>query len=389
MVRLLLIAVRNLRRNKMRTFLTVLGAAVAVLAFVLLRTVLSAWQVAAEFAAKDRIASRHKISFVMALPKRYVEDIRAVPGVKQATYMNWFGARHPTRPDEFFPTIAVDPESFLQVMDEVVAPPEDRQRWLEDKKGALVGDVLARKLGLKVGDRLTLTGTIYPGDWEFNISGIYTATRKSIDRSTLWFHWDYMNDSLPESRRDQVGWITSRIDDPGRGPDISAAIDRMFDERDTQTATMSERAMNLSFLGMFSAVLSALNIISFIILFIMMMIVGNTIAMGVRERTREYGVLRALGFEPAHIRLFVVGEALGLGLCAAVLGLLISHPIVDLGMGRFIEENLGSWFPYFRVEPVTYALATVMAVGLALLASAIPAFRAGRLVVTDALRRVA
>jgi putative ABC transport system permease protein len=389
MLRLILIALRNLRRNKLRSSLTILGAAVAILAFVLLRTVLSAWQVAADYAAKDRIATRHKVSFVMTLPKRYIDDIRAIPGVSQASYMNWFGAKLPAKPDEFFATIAVEPASFLEVYDEIVVSPEDKRRWIEDRKGALVGDVLAKKIGLKIGDRVTLTGSIYPGDWEFNVAGIYTTTRKSIDRSTFWFHWNYMNESLPESRRDQIGWIASRIDDPGKGPAISAAVDKLFDEKEMQTATMSERAMNLSFMGMFSAVLTALNVISLIILFIMMMIVGNTIAMGVRERTREYGVLRALGFLPWHIRLFVVGEAIGLGLLIAILGIIISHPIVELGMGRFLEENMGAWFPYFRVEPVTYVAAVLLAVGLALVAAIIPAVRAGRLAVTDALRRVA
>jgi putative ABC transport system permease protein len=389
MIRLLLIAARNLRRNKLRTVLTVLGGAVAILAFVTLRTVLTAWNVAAEFAAKDRLGTRHKVSFVMSLPKRYIDDIRAVPGVKQATFMNWFGGKDPNRPDTFFATLAVDAPSFFQVMDEVVVPEEDKQRWLQNKNGAIVGDVLARQLKLKVGDRFTLEGSIYPGNWEFSIDGIYTATRKSIDRSTFWFHWDRLNDALSERRRDQIGWITSRIDDPGRGADVAAAIDRMFDEKEMQTLTMSERSMNLSFISMYGALLTALDVISLIILFIMMMIIGNTIAMGVRERTREYGVLRALGFEPGHIRLFVIGEAVALGLVAGLLGMLLAYPIVELGMGRFLEENMGAWFPYFRVDGKTYALATAFAVGLAVAASIIPAVRAGRLVVTDALRRVA
>src|SRR5439155_15141922 len=147
-------------------------------------------------------------------------------------------------------------------------------------------------------------------DWELNIDGIYTATRKSVDRSSLYFHWSYLNDSLPEKWRDLVGWISARVDEPGRSADVSAAIDRAFDDKDVQTVTMSERAMNMSFMGMVSAMLRAVDVISLIILLIMTLIIGNTIAMGVRERTREYGVLRALGFRPAHIRLFIVGEAL-------------------------------------------------------------------------------
>jgi putative ABC transport system permease protein len=388
-VKLFLIAARNLLRNRLRTVLTILGAAVAIVAFVSLRTVLSSWNAAADFASKDRIATRHKVSFVIPLPKRYIDDIRAVPGVKQATFMNWFGGKNPKNPNEFFATIAVDTDSFLQVYDEIVISEEDRRRWREDRKGAIIGDVLAKQLGVKVGDRFTLQGSIYPGDWEFNISGIYTATRKSVDRSTFWFHYAYLNESLDAARRDLIGWVGTRIDDPGRSADISAAIDRMFDEKDVQTVTMSERAMNLSFLGMLSAMLSALDVISLIILLIMMMIIGNTIAMGVRERTREYGVLQALGFRPAHIRMFVVGEALVLGLVAGGLGILLAIPLVELGMGRWLEENMGAWFPYFRIAPATYVAALAFAVALAVLASILPAVRAGKMSVSNALRRIA
>jgi putative ABC transport system permease protein len=388
-VKLFLIAVRNLMRNRLRTFLTLLGAAVAIIAFVSLRTVLTSWSAAADYAAKDRIATRHKVSFIMSMPRRYVEEIRAIPGVTQATFANWFGGKNPRNPNEFFATLAVDTDSFLPVMDEMVVSPEDLQRFRQDKKGAIVGDVLAKQLGVKVGDRFTLQGSIYPGDWEFNISGLYTATRKSIDRSTFLFHWSYLNDSLPETRRDQIGWITSRIDQPGRSADISAAIDRVFDDKDIQTATMSERAMQMSFMGMMSAMLTALDVISLIILVIMMMIIGNTIAMGVRERTREYGVLQALGFRPGHIRMFVIGEALALGLVAGILGLAASIPLVELGMGRWLEENMGAWFPYFRIDTKTYLLGIGFAIALSVTASILPAVRAGRLSVTEALRRVA
>jgi putative ABC transport system permease protein len=386
---LLRIAARNLLRNKTRTILTILGAAVAIVAFVMLRTVLSAWSAAADYAAKDRLATRHKVSFVITLPKNYIDKIREVPGVKQATYMNWFGAKNPKKPEEFFASMALDPPTALEVYDEIVVPPDQKQRWFEDKKGAIVGDVLAKQLGVKVGDKITLQGSIYPGDWEFNIDGIYTTTRKSIDRSSFFFHWSYMNDSLPESRRDQIGWIATRIDDPSRSAEISAAIDRVFDEKDIQTTTMSERAMNLSFMGMISAMLTAFDIISVIILLIMMLILGNTIAMGVRERTREYGVLRAIGFSPRSVAWFVLGEAIALGLVSGGVGLLLSLPIVELGMGRWLEENMGSWFPYFRIPTETYIAGLLLAVALSLIASVIPARRAARLHVTDALRRIA
>jgi putative ABC transport system permease protein len=382
------IGMRNISRNKTRTILTVLGGAVAVLAFVLLRTVIWAWNVQIEYAAKDRLATRHKVSFILSMPKRYVEEIRQVPGVTQATWANWFGAKDARHPDEFFATLAVDPESFLAVYNEASVKPEDKERWLQDRRGAIVGDVLARKIGLKVGDKITLQGTIYPGEWEFNIDGIYLATQKSLDRSQFLFHWAYLNESLQDRRKDQVGWIVSRVSNPEQSAIITAGIDKIFDERDVQTTTMSEQAMNNSFMAMFSAILRALDIVSIIILWIMTLILGNTIAMGVRERTREYGVLKALGFSSGQVRTFVIGDALTVGTLVAIVGLLISYPIVELGMGRFLEENFGSWFPYFRVSAATAVAAVIVSIVLGVVSSLIPARQAARLAVVDALRRV-
>ncbi|HMI86470.1 MAG TPA: FtsX-like permease family protein [Polyangiaceae bacterium] len=382
------IGIRNVWRNKTRTTLTVLGGAVAVLAFILLRTVLWAWNVGVEYSAKDRLATRHKVSLIMPLPKRYVDDIRQIPGIKQTTWANWFGGKDPRRPDEFFSTLAVDPESFFQVYPEMAVPPVDMARWKEDRRGAIVGDVLARKLGVKVGDKVTLAGTIFPGDWEFNVDGIYEATQKSVDKSQLLFHWAYLNESMPERRKDLVGWVISRIDNPSQSANLTMAVDKLFDEKDVQTTTMSERSMNNSFMAAFSAILTALNIVSVIILLIMMLILGNTIAMGVRERTREYGVLRALGFSPKHVATFVIGEALTIGVLAGVLGCALSYPVVQLGMGRWLEENMGAFFPYFRVSIETALVAALLSVLLGAVSAIIPAMQASKLTIIDALRRV-
>jgi putative ABC transport system permease protein len=387
-VSFLRLAFKNIGRNKARTILTLTGVAVAIVAFIALRTVLWSWTAASEFAAKDRIGTRHKVSFIMQLPKRYAEEIAQIPGVKKVAYANWFGAKDPKHENEFFATLAVSPRETLEVYDEIIVKPEQREAWFQNRKGALVGDVLAKKMGWKVGDRIILTGTIYPGDWEFHISGIYTATRASVDRSTLWFHWDYMNDSLPERRRDSVGWIMSRIDDPGKSAQISRTIDTKFDERDLQTLTMSERALNTSFLGMLSAVLAAVNVVSIVILLIMMLVLGNTMAMGVRERIHEYGMMRAIGFLPKHVVVFVIAEAAITGALGGALGLLIAYPIVEKGMGRWLEENMGAYFPFFRIQPTLAVIGFGLAIGLALVAAIIPARQAARLNVIDSLRRV-
>lgn len=384
------VSIRNIGRNKLRAMLTVLGIAIAVVAFVLLRTVLTAWTVGADYAAKDRIGTRNKVTFIVPLPKRYIEQIRQVPGVKASNFANWFGGKEPNHENEFFATLAVETASFFQVFDEITVAAADKERWLHDRKGAIVGDVLAKKMGWKVGDNVTLQGSIYPGDWQFHISGIYGATRKVVDRSSFFFHWDYLNESLPEGdrRRDQIGWINSRIDDPSRTADITQAIDKLFDDQEIQTLSMSERAMNMSFLGMFSAVLKAIDLISIVILVIMMLILGNTIAMGARERTSEFGVMRAIGFLPHHIALSVLAESLATGVIGGVIGLGLAYPLVEQGMGRFVEENMGAYFPYFRIAQSTAISAVGLALLLGLIAGILPAYRAAKLNVIDALRRV-
>lgn len=387
-MRLSSIGVRNVARNKFRNALTIIGVGIAILTFVLLQTVLVSWTSAAKYAAQDRVATRHKVSFVMTMPLKYGQEILQVPGVTKAMYASWFGAKDPKHENEFFATLAVQTETFFDVYDEIVVNPEQKQSWRETKKGAIVGDVLARKLGWKVGDRITLQGTIYPGDWEFIISGIYTAKRRSIDRSTLFFHYDYMNDAIPQRGRDKIGWIVSRIQDPSQAANISTAIDRYFDERDIQTLSQSERALNASFLGMVSTVLKALDLVSGVILVIMLLILGNTIAMGVRERTHEYGVLRAIGFLPKHIAGFVFGEAMFIGTLGGLFGILLAYPLVEQGVGRFIEENMGGFFPYFRIEASTIVTAIALSLLLGVLAAGLPAYRAAKLNVVDSLRRV-
>ncbi|MBN1610689.1 MAG: ABC transporter permease [Polyangiaceae bacterium] len=390
-MRLSSLGVRNVARNRFRTALTVLGVAVAIIAFLMLRTVLSSWTAAADYAAKDRVVTRHKVSFIMPLPRKYVDDIARQPGVKDTLLASWFGGKDPRHEQEFFGTIAVDPRAFVRVYDEVKVEPAQLEAWQQERRGAIVGDALAKKLGYKVGDRVTLRGTIYPGDWPFLIKGIYTTTRQSMDRSSLFFHYDYLNEWLKQNNprgADQVGWVVSRIEPGQRPADVAKRLDAAFEVRDVQTTSQDERSFNTSFLGMITAVLKAVDVVSIVILLIMMLILGNTIAMGVRERTHEYGVLRAIGFRPKHLVLFVVGEASTLGVVGGALGVALAYPLVEKGMGRFLEENMGAFFPYFRIDPATAVLALALASLLGAGAALIPALRVAKLDVVNSLRKV-
>ena len=392
------LAARNVLRNKFRVMLTILGVAVAVLTFVTLRTVLDAWS-NTEAAVKDRVVTRHKITFVMPLPKRSAHDVETAKDnsgrnlTRLTTYANWFGAKDPKHDHEFFATLAVDSPTYFQVYDEILVPPDQMAAYMKNRSGAIVGDQLATKLKWHVGETVSLESGIYPtrdgGPWTFKIEGIYTATAKSIDRLTFLFHWDRVNEEMPPNRQNEAGWIVSRSTDPTHAAEVGAKLDKIFDDRDIQTVSQDERSFNQSFLGMFSAVLRALDIVSAVILVIMTLILGNTIAMGVRERTNEYGVLKAIGFRPGHIAAFVMGEAAIVALGGGVLGLALSYPIVQKGLGGFLENQMPQFFPFFSIPKSVVVMALVLALVLGLAAAAIPAVRASRLKVTDALRRVA
>jgi len=383
------LAVRNLARNKFRVGLTVLAVAIAIVAFLLLRTVTWAWVAGPESAPKDRVVTRHKITLAMALPKRYVADVRGAPHIRAATWANWFGGKDPQHDTEVFATLAVDPATYFAVYDEMQVSPDQLQAFQHDKQGAIVGDLLAKRLGWKLGDRVILKSGIIPGDWQFNIDGIYTASAQTVDRSSFLFQYDYVNDAIPAARRDMVGYIVSRVDNPTRVAQIGVELDRMFDERETQTLSQDERSFNASFLAMFSAILKAMNVISAVILLIMMLILGNTIAMGVRERTGEYGVLRAIGFLPGHIALWIVAESLTMGMLGGILGTLMAWPFINVFVQRLIEEYMASFFPYFGLGLGPMILGITIAALLGAIAAAIPAWSASRLRVVDAVRRVA
>lgn len=380
--------VKSSVRNRTRALLTIVGMGVAVLAFVFLRTVIDVWNAGVTASAEDRLATRHKVSITMPLPKTYYNKILdSVPDVAALTYANWFGGVYSKDEHAFFANFAVDGTTYFDVYNEVVMAPDQRAAWMAEPSGAVVGQVLAAKYGWKLGDKVTLTGTIYPGDWTFIISGFYTATTKAFDQSSFFFHWKYLNDGEPESMKETIGWLGIRVKDPSRGAAVARSIDKLFDSSEAETLTESERAFNLSFISMYSALFTAIDIVSIVILVIMTMIVGNTIAMGVRERTHEYGVLRAIGFKRKHLLGFVLGETLLIALFGGLLGIGLAWPLVN-GFGVFITDNMGSFFPFFALTWNTVAVAATLSIAVGLISAVLPAVGAMRIPVTGALRRL-
>lgn len=380
---------KNLSRRRGRTILTVIAIAVTILIFSLIRTVVGAWEAGADAAATDRLATRHKVSITMQVPRRYIDEIRAVPGVTSASYANWFGAKDPKQRTPFFAGFAVDHETWFTVYDEMGLEPGVLEKFKTTRNGAVLGDVLARTLQVKVGERIVITSDIYPGDWEFEVVGIYKALRKSTDRTSFVFRWDFLNDDPRATfSHDQIGWMVTRITDASRSADISRAIDAKFEEKDDQTVTMSERAFALSFLGAFSAILNAFSFVSVAILLIMLLILANTVAMNVRERTNEYGVLRAIGFGPRWVAGFIFGEAMLIALIGGLVGVGLVYLLVNMALGPALEENMAGMFPYFRAGGGLLLRSLGLAVLIGAVSAIIPAMQASRLKVVDALRRI-
>lgn len=182
-----------------------------------------------------RVATRHRVSFVMPLPRKYVDEIRRMPGVTAVTWARWFGGRSPTAPDVVFAAMAVDPQSYTDVYPDIEIDPDALSRWRRNRRGAIVDEDLAHKLGWKVGDRVTLNSTAFPGTWQFDIAAIVPATSAAPGQSMFLFHWGYLDDSLPAAEKDQVGWIVSRVDDPPRAVELPARIDRTLGQGNPPT----------------------------------------------------------------------------------------------------------------------------------------------------------
>ena len=376
---------RNTFRHKLRTALTIVGIAVAILAFGLLRTLIGLWYLGVESSSATRLITRNSISLIFPLPISDLERIRQVPGVARVAYGNWFGGVYIDRKN-FFPNFAVEPAEYLDLYPEFVLPPEEKAAFLRDRRGAVAGDKLARRVGWKVGDRVVRKGTICPGDWDFVLRGIYHGARPSTDRSQFFFHWDYLNERLKQiapRRADLVGFYMVGVRRPDQAASVSAAIDKLFKNSLAETRTETERAFQMGFIAMTGAIVTAIRIVSYVVIVIIMVVAANTMAMTARERIAEYATLKTLGFGARHIAGAVFGESLFLSLTGGVLGIGLTFPAAGV-----IGRTLSRFFPIFHVSGLTVALQLGAALLVGLVAGIFPTWRGATIGIAEGLRRV-
>lgn len=375
---------RNAFRHKLRTLLTVVGLTVAILAFGLLSTVVTAWYAGAENASAARLVTRNAISLVFPLPLSYKAKIKAIDGVRDITIANWFGGVY-KEPKNFFAQFAVEADSYLRLYPEYLLSDEERRAFLRDRRGCIVGSRLAETYGFKVGDIVTLKGTIFPGQWEFVVRGIYRGRERTTDVSQMLFHWDYVNETITKRmprRANQVGVYVTGID-PERAAEVSLAIDKEFRNTAYETLTETEKAFQLGFVSMTEAIVVAIRVVSYLVIGIILAVMANTMAMTVRERTAEYATLKALGFGPGFVAALIFGESLAIAALGGGLGIAATFPVAEA-----FGQAMGSLFPNFAVSPTTLWMQAACAAAVGILAAVIPAQRAMAVKIVEGLRAV-
>jgi putative ABC transport system permease protein len=382
---LLKLLYRNAFRHKLRTSLTVLGITIAVLAFGMLRTVVGAWYAGVEASSATRLITRNAVSLIFFLPLSYREKILQVPGVTEVGYSDWFGGIYKEEKN-FFPNFATEARTAMDLYPEFIVPADQKAAFLRDRKGAVVGRKTAERFGWKIGDLITLKGTIFPGNWEFVIRAIYRGAQKSTDETQFFFHWNYLNESLKKTapyRADKVGWFLVGVKSPDIAADVSVAIDKLFKNSLAETLTETEKAFQLSFISMTEAIVVVIQLVSIIVIIIIMTVMANTMAMTVRERTGEYAVLKTLGFGGGHLAGLIFGESFVIAATGTLFGIVLTFPAA-----RAFGDYLSQYFPIFVVSRSTIRMDVAAGIIVAVVAAAFPIWRTIKIRIADSLRRI-
>lgn len=387
-MRILKLIVRNTLRHKLRSGLTLVGIAIVVMAFALLRTVVGAWYSFEEAAGSDRLVVVHRVSFIFTLPYSYLAKIATVPGIKEVSYAVWFQGQYkdPKEFKNFFPRMAVDPETFFSLYPEFIVKPDEMEAFRKERNAVIIGVKTAQMHNLKIGDLIPIKGDIYPGDWNFVVRGIYHGRDRLADETQMFFDWRYLDEQLKRTqpyRAGQVGWYIVRIANAGDISRIEKDVDSIFKNSPAETRTETEKAFNQSFISMYSAVITAMNYVSFIIVGIILLVLANTMAMTVRERTTEYAVLKTLGFTGLHIGQMIAGEALVISILGGVIGLALAIPIT-----RGFQIMFPTLFPLLPDPKMTILLGMAAALLVGLASSFFPTIRISRMSIVEGLRHI-
>jgi len=374
---------RNTFRNKRRSLLTMISISFSLL---LLTMMICIWrsfyvdQVAPE--ASRRLVIRDRVSLAFFLPEYYREKIRVVKGITAIAPITWFGGRYiDDRPEHFFPQLGTDPDEYLKVASDKIIPEDQVKAWQHDRTGCIVDATLATKHGWKIGDRITLQANIFPANLDLTIRGIY---RRDPPQNALYFNAKYLEESVPWFKG-QTGWYSAQVDTTANVARVSKEIDEMFHNSPLQTKTESERAFQIGFVASLGNVKAFILSICGAVVFAIMLVSANTMAMSVRSRTREVAVLKTLGFTRRRVLSIFISESVALALAGGLLGILTAIPLIMVVTHRFIGLGIPL---YMKVNGPTAAVSIAIALILGVVSGYLPAYRVSRLNIVDALRHI-
>ena len=383
MFRFLPLIVKNCWRNRRRTTLTIvsIGASMCLLG-VLVAVYHALYLSDATPDQALRLVTRNRVSLTLPIPLFYQQRIQQIPGVKQTMTSQWFNGvyKDARDPKNFFARFGIEPAKLFSIYSELKIPEDQKQAFLHDRTGTVIGRDLANKFNFQLGDRITLIGDIYPGNLELTVRGIFDSPRKS---EMLYFDWAYVREGLPESRKGEVGTFVILCDNAAIVPRVAQTVDDGFHNSPVQTRSETEQAFLLSFVSMLGNVKMFLVSICAAVMFTILLVSGNTMAMSVRERVREVGVLKTLGFTGGNILFIILCEACAISIAGGAIGFLLS---TFLTTG--VQKSPAGMFlpPIQRFDPSVASVCIGVALVIGLVSSFIPAWNASRTNIVEALR---
>ena len=368
---------KNILRNKRRSLLTISSLVVSLFLIITLATILSEFSRGTEETNPLRLVTRHSVSLAFPLPVAYQQRIAAIPGVERVMTFSWFGGIYKDEKN-FFANFACDADQVRQIITELKMSDSEWQAFISDRQGAIVGQKLASLYGFTPGQRITLKSPIYNASLEFIIRGVCTGG----DEKTLYFHRDYLNEMLPAWAKDKTGTFSILARSAADVPRIAQAVDSLFINTDAPTKTESEREFAMSFQTMMGSVKQFMYGIMAAITFSLLLVMANTMAMSVRERTREVGTLKALGFQRATIAWLFVGESLLIALIGSSLGIAMALAIFNSFDLSLYIPNFSSFMPTTETLVVAFFLAITIGVASVIYS----AYRVSGMTIAEALR---
>lgn len=386
---MLKLMLRNLVRHPMRSLLTMGSLTVALFLLVLLKSLITTMNAGVDLASAQRLAVMSSTGLFVALPLNYQPDLASVKGVEHVMKFQWFGGYF-RDPSNFFGQFAVDPEQFFSMYPEVEVPPEQRAAFLGKRTSCLIGSLLANEFGWKVGDTVPLIGAQFPhpsgGAWEFEVAGIYHSKQPNFDNRTLFFHWNYFQETLESGTGEtpSVGVYSMFVEKGASVPGIIADVEGLYENGPQRVQCTTEAEFSRQFVDMMGPLPLFMGAIGTGVLLAILMACVNTMLMAAREQTQEIGVLKALGFTDRSMVGYFVTQSLVLCVVGGALGIALA--VVS---EQAMVENLGAMFPNYTVANETVILACVLTLGLGLVSGIVPAWMAARLRSVEVMREVA